>query len=1214
MDKLFLTGLLKRNASKREASARRADAETATQDAQSATQQPIAANGTCALYSNSIGAAASGSSSSHAGALAGIAFGPPYGGRPLEQLLFDVSTADLVILVADEVNYSRALPAHKEVLRSRNAGGYFARLLAEPSAFAEYSDKAAGPGSDAATGALAVKPMIRRMHWHWQLASSLLSFLYRDCCEVAWEQLPELRRAAEEVGAKGLCEAVDYLLEPQHLLPWTVADLRAAAAALRRPQLLEAADRYSVAMRATGVVEGSRMATVVYHTRPMKPKLSVSISLPTSLPSIDGATPPETPGTPPPAGASAAVAAAAASLLRFPSSRAFMASASAAGGGAAGALSSSPSFTSRTGALPSTLSAPGAGGAGAAGGGGSFTAGCGGGGCGSGSCCHKDSRVGLDVVDGVLRSVALDSKVLRGLLLPGRRRDTVLLCAGGGGGPTGHLGGAGRPRPLSGLSLAGNGGAAAANTVPPWRPTAAPAKGSATELPQLGSRLRLAAGSNGGGGGGGGGSGMASPVGASGSSFTGGTLYGPPSARSTAAGFGCGQPDEQQLEAATSGMQELVVIVPAAHLAASLAALVQRPLDSKPPGAHPGPPLPLLVGGPGGGAGGGGTGGGGGGAAAQQGGALGGFGGRCSLGGSSWKSSGSDGEWRAGASRPSFDPFGKLSGLPGLSWGGVDKGGSSNGVCGSVGATAPCASLLQQLPTASSLGNFDQISLALALDFMASVQGGSPTGNGGNGGSGFPVDGSGGGGGGPFTAAASPAAAAAAASLSTSRLLSSVLATLGAADNPQFIVRADSVQAAQAVAFERRRAASDMSSLHSLAGALGASGGGGGAGGGGGGGLGAGGGSGGGGGFSTSTACSAAASAVKTVLGPTNPREYFIPLPDHSLGAISITLPVGLVLVDPATLEAVSGGGGPGGVGGGDGNGASGFGYRSDTDSGSSVYGSGIGGVGGGVCSSARVAALMPHLAASTAALTQVISAVGMVSQVLRVAGEQHGLFSVPALRASLRITNPSTAMLNVLSQTNTYFAVGRQQQVDSTIYIRKPPADLVRLLQALHSTLPVKSRGSNEGRGHLGGGDGFCSPLSRARLSGNEQSSSFAGGPGPALALQRQGSRQRSVRASLEVTRTSTSTGYGSSMTSAPPPLTLQRSMSRRSTFSELRDLRAASMSINSGGSGSGAVAGSSYMPYSHGVPYSQLERLFPGWHLHVVELSPPGVMVDEF
>ncbi len=37
--------------------------------------------------------------------------------------------------------------------------------------------------------------------------------------------------------------------------------------------------------------------------------------------------------------------------------------------------------------------------------------------------------------------------------------------------------------------------------------------------------------------------------------------------------------------------------------------------------------------------------------------------------------------------------------------------------------------------------------------------------------------------------------------------------------------------------------------------------------------------------------------------------------------------------------------------------------------------------------------------------------------QVLRVAGEQHGVFAVPALRTCLRVTNPSAALLAVLSQ-----------------------------------------------------------------------------------------------------------------------------------------------------------------------------------------------------
>lgn len=82
---------------------------------------------------------------------------------------------------------------------------------------------------------------------------------------------------------------------------------------------------------------------------------------------------------------------------------------------------------------------------------------------------------------------------------------------------------------------------------------------------------------------------------------------------------------------------------------------------------------------------------------------------------------------------------------------------------------------------------------------------------------------------------------------------------------------------------------------------------------------------------------------------------------------------------------------------------------------GGSVYGGG-GGPGGGT-SSARVAALMPHLLGSAAALSQLISAVSLVTQVLRVAGEQHGVFATPPMRASLRISNPSASMLSVLCQ-----------------------------------------------------------------------------------------------------------------------------------------------------------------------------------------------------
>lgn len=51
------------------------------------------------------------------------------------------------------------------------------------------------------------------------------------------------------------CDAVDYLLNPQHLLPWTVGDLRAAGLALQRAHLVEAADKYAMAMKVTGEEE-----------------------------------------------------------------------------------------------------------------------------------------------------------------------------------------------------------------------------------------------------------------------------------------------------------------------------------------------------------------------------------------------------------------------------------------------------------------------------------------------------------------------------------------------------------------------------------------------------------------------------------------------------------------------------------------------------------------------------------------------------------------------------------------------------------------------------------------------------------------------------------------------------------------------------------------------------------------------------------------------
>lgn len=138
-----------------------------------------------------------------------------------------------------------------------------------------------------------------------------------------------------------------------------------------------------------------------------------------------------------------------------------------------------------------------------------------------------------------------------------------------------------------------------------------------------------------------------------------------------------------------------------------------------------------------------------------------------------------------------------------------------------------------------------------------------------------------------------------------------------------------------------------------------------------------------------------------------------IPLPDNATGAISITLPVGLVLGDPASLEALT-------------TPQAGFGaFLNGTGSNRSsafmlalraVQTEGVSGGGGGNISP-RVAALMPYLLASALALSHVLSAVGLVSQILQVVAEQHGLFSIPVLRASLRISNPSAAMLTVLAQ-----------------------------------------------------------------------------------------------------------------------------------------------------------------------------------------------------
>ncbi|GFR41770.1 hypothetical protein Agub_g2529, partial [Astrephomene gubernaculifera] len=205
-----------------------------------------------------------------------------YSGRPAEHLLFDAASADLVLLVADDGNPPRPVPVHRDVLLARNPGGYFPRLLADPRAFPEYC----GPLPPGVAGALEGKPVIRRTHWPWSVASVLLAFMYRDCCEVPWVQLPAVRQVAQEIELRSLTEAIDHLLDPQHLLPWTVADMRAAAAALRKGPLEQAAERYLAAMRLAGVDESTRMASFVYHARQARPTFA-----PSSLPALPSATP-----------------------------------------------------------------------------------------------------------------------------------------------------------------------------------------------------------------------------------------------------------------------------------------------------------------------------------------------------------------------------------------------------------------------------------------------------------------------------------------------------------------------------------------------------------------------------------------------------------------------------------------------------------------------------------------------------------------------------------------------------------------------------------------------------------------------------------------------------------------------------------------------------------------------------------------------------------
>ncbi len=86
-----------------------------------------------------------------------------YGGRPPEQLLYDAATCDMVLVISDEVTVTRAIPVHREILRSRNPGGYFARVLADPAAYPEYSEAPPRAGlGGAGANPLAGKPVLRR--------------------------------------------------------------------------------------------------------------------------------------------------------------------------------------------------------------------------------------------------------------------------------------------------------------------------------------------------------------------------------------------------------------------------------------------------------------------------------------------------------------------------------------------------------------------------------------------------------------------------------------------------------------------------------------------------------------------------------------------------------------------------------------------------------------------------------------------------------------------------------------------------------------------------------------------------------------------------------------------------------------------------------------------------------------------------------------------
>ncbi|PNH02088.1 hypothetical protein TSOC_011989 [Tetrabaena socialis] len=178
--------------------------------------------------------------------------------------------------------------------------------------------------------------------------------------------------------------------------------------------------------------------------------------------------------------------------------------------------------------------------------------------------------------------------------------------------------------------------------------------------------------------------------------------------------------------------------------------------------------------------------------------------------------------------------------------------------------------------------------------------------------------------------------------------------------------------------------------------------------------------------------------------------------------------------------------------------------------------------------------------------------------------------------------------------KTNTNFAL---EPHHSTIYIRKSPPDILRLLQALHTTLPVKSRGSS----------GSTAP----------STSEYAAWAGPA---QHHAGPDMGVSVVARSRHAPGMSASGSSRNSADGPHRPGSSAATGGLSSgggaggSSRPVRGSVDMGRVGGWSTGAVAALPHHgpSYSMGLPHSQLERLFPGWHLHVVELSSQA-MLDE-